>query len=73
MYNHQLDAFICAVEEGSFRKAAERMFITTSALVQQVNLLEKSMKNGKPLLRQKNNRHWIFLNPLSTNNGSKKQ
>ncbi len=59
MYNHQLDAFICAAEEGSFRKAAEKMFITTSALVQQVNLLEKSL--GGELLNR--NSRGVSLTP----------
>lgn len=40
MYNHQLDAFIKAAETGSFSKAANAMFISTPAFVQQINLLE---------------------------------
>ncbi len=43
MYNRQLDAFINAADEGSFNKAAEKMYITTSALIQQVTLLEKHL------------------------------
>lgn len=42
MYNHQLDAFLRAAEAGSFSKAAGEMFISTPALVQQINLLEDS-------------------------------
>lgn len=41
MYNHQLDAFIKAAETGSFSKAANSMFISTPAFVQQINLLEE--------------------------------
>lgn len=41
MYNHQLDAFIKAAETGSFGKAANAMFISTPAFVQQINLLER--------------------------------
>lgn len=40
MYNHQLDAFIRAADLGSFGKAAEAMFISSPALIQQINLLE---------------------------------
>lgn len=40
MYNHQLDAFVCAAEAGSFGKAAEAMFISAPAMIQQINLLE---------------------------------
>lgn len=41
MYNHQLDAFLKAAEMGSFGKAANAMFISTPALIQQINLLEE--------------------------------
>jgi DNA-binding transcriptional LysR family regulator len=40
---HQLRSFISTAEKGSFSKAAKDSFITTSALVQQINLLEHSM------------------------------
>ncbi|MDE6259835.1 MAG: LysR family transcriptional regulator [Oscillospiraceae bacterium] len=42
MYNHQLDAFVKVAELGSFNKAAEAMFISSTAVIQQVNLLEAS-------------------------------
>ncbi|MDE6935684.1 MAG: LysR family transcriptional regulator, partial [Oscillospiraceae bacterium] len=42
MYNHQLDAFVKVTELGSFNKAAEAMFISSTAVIQQVNLLEAS-------------------------------
>lgn len=41
MYNHQLDAFVRAAELGSFAKAAQSMFISPPALLQQINLLEQ--------------------------------
>ena len=41
MYNHQLDAFIKVADMGSFGKAAEAMYISPPALIQQVNLLEE--------------------------------
>lgn len=40
MYNHQLDAFVKTAELGSFAKAAEAMYISSPALLQQINLLE---------------------------------
>lgn len=40
MYNHQLDAFLKAAELGSFGRAAEALYISAPALIQQINLLE---------------------------------
>lgn len=40
MYNHQLDTFIKTAELGSFNKAAEAMYISAPAIMQQINLLE---------------------------------
>ena len=39
MYNPQLDTFICVAESGSFSNAAERMFITSRAVIKQINSL----------------------------------
>ncbi len=52
MYNHQLDAFLAAAELGSFGKAAEKLYISTPAVIQQVNLLEERM--GFPLFLRSN-------------------
>lgn len=41
MYNKQLEAFIVAAETGSFSRAADELFISRPALIQQINLLEK--------------------------------
>lgn len=43
MYNPQLDTFICVAESGSFSNAAERMFITSTAVIKQINSLEGSL------------------------------
>ena len=43
MYNHQLDTFIRVAELKSFSKAAEALYITPSAVIQQVNALENSL------------------------------
>lgn len=40
VYNHQLDAFLKAAELGSFGKAAQALYISTPAIIQQINLLE---------------------------------
>ena len=43
MYNHQLDTFIRAADAGSFTKAADALYISTTAVVQQINILEKRL------------------------------
>ena len=43
MNEHQLNSFVLTAERGSFSKAASESFITTSALVQQINLLEADL------------------------------
>jgi DNA-binding transcriptional LysR family regulator len=40
MYNHQLDTFLKVAELGSFGKAADALFISAPAVIQQINLLE---------------------------------
>ena len=42
MYNRQLDSFIKAADSGSFSKAAKAMYISSPAIIQQINLLEES-------------------------------
>ena len=43
MYNPQLDTFLTAADAGSFSKAAEQMFITPTAVIKQINLLEDAL------------------------------
>lgn len=43
MYNPQLDTFIHVADAGSFNKAAEESFITPTAVIKQINLLEASL------------------------------
>lgn len=43
MYNHQLDAFVRVAKLGSFNKAAAAFYVTPSALIQQINHLEKEL------------------------------
>lgn len=44
MYNPQLETFLCAAEAGSFNKAAEQLFITPTAVIKQINLLESNLQ-----------------------------
>ncbi|WP_366926095.1 LysR family transcriptional regulator [uncultured Subdoligranulum sp.] len=43
MYNPQLETFLCVADAGSFNKAAATLYITPTAVVRQVNLLESSL------------------------------
>lgn len=43
MYNPQLDTFLRVADAGSFNKAAEEMYITPTAVIKQINLLEGSL------------------------------
>ena len=39
MFNPQLKAFVCVVDCGSFTKAAEKLFISSTAVMKQINSL----------------------------------
>jgi len=43
MYNPQLETFIRVADAGSFSKAAEQAFITPTAVIKQINLLEADL------------------------------
>ena len=43
MYNSQLDTFIQVADAGSFNKAANKMYITSTAVIKQINLLEERL------------------------------
>ena len=43
MYNPQLETFIRVANTGSFSKAAEEAYITPTAVIKQINLLEESL------------------------------
>ena len=57
MYNAQLETFIVVAESGSFLKAAEKLYITPTAVMKQINALEKRI--GVKLLERSN--HGLFL------------
>ena len=50
MFNSQLTAFVCVVDCGSFTKAAEKLFISSTAVMKKINALEKHL-NLKLLIR----------------------
>lgn len=43
MYNPQLETFLRAADAGSFNKAAEEAYITPTAVIKQINLLEDGL------------------------------
>ena len=43
MYNSLLDTFIAVVDSGSFTKAAERLYISSTAVMKQMNALESHL------------------------------
>lgn len=43
MYNKQLETFIKVADAGSFSKAAELLYITPTAVIKQINSLEKNL------------------------------
>ena len=59
MYNRQLDTFLKAAELGSFGKAAEALYISAPAVIQQINLLESEC--GVRLFERSN--HGVLLTP----------
>ena len=44
MYNPQLETFLRVADAGSFNKAAEEAYITPTAVIKQINLLEGSLE-----------------------------
>ncbi|MDO5399225.1 MAG: LysR family transcriptional regulator [bacterium] len=43
MYNRHLETFICVADLGSFSKAAEALYISSTAVIKQINLLEQEL------------------------------
>ncbi|MGN1319243.1 MAG: LysR family transcriptional regulator [Lachnospirales bacterium] len=43
MLNTHLDTFVLVADEGSFSKAAEKLYISTTAVIKQINTLEESL------------------------------
>lgn len=62
MYNSQLDTFICIADNGSFNKAAEKLFISSTAVIKQINALEARL--DMKLLSRSN--HGVTLTPAGS-------
>lgn len=43
MYNPQLETFIAVADAGSFSKAADTLYVTSTAIIKQMNILEKNL------------------------------
>lgn len=43
MFNHNLTAFVCVADCGSFNKAAEKLFLSAPSVMKQINTLEKHL------------------------------
>lgn len=43
LYNHQLDTFVEVADAGSFLKAAEKLYMSNTAVYKQMNLLERDL------------------------------
>ncbi len=57
MYNGQIKTFVITADEGSFSKAAQKLFVTAVSVMKQVNSLEKNI--GAKLLKRTN--HGVTL------------
>lgn len=44
MYNPLLTAFVCAADCGSFTKAAEKLYLSPTAVMKQINALESHLQ-----------------------------
>ncbi|MFJ5770311.1 LysR family transcriptional regulator [Psychrobacillus sp. NPDC093180] len=44
MYSYQIEVFVAVVENGSFSKAANQLYVSTTAIMKQINLLEDRLK-----------------------------
>lgn len=62
MYHSQLNTFICTADNGSFNKAAERLFISSTAVIKQINALEQHL--NLQLFRRTN--HGVTLTPAGS-------
>ena len=43
MYNKHLETFIVVADLGSFAKAADALYISSTAVIKQINLLEQEL------------------------------
>ena len=59
MLNTQLTSFVCVADSGSFNKAAEKLYISSTAVIKQMNALERHL--NMQLFDRTN--HGILLTP----------
>ena len=59
MLNPQLRTFLCVAESGSFSKAAEQLYLSSTAVIKQINALERAL--GLTLLQRSH--HGVSLTP----------
>ena len=59
MVSAQLKTFLCVADNGSFSKAADKLFLSTTAIIKQMNTLEKQL--DLKLLNRTN--HGVTLTP----------
>ena len=43
MFNPLLTSFVCVADSGSFNQAAEKLYISSTAVIKQINSLEKHL------------------------------
>ncbi|MGM9970676.1 MAG: LysR family transcriptional regulator [Anaeroplasma sp.] len=43
MYNPQIETFVAVAENGSFKKTSELLYISSTAVMKQINALEKRL------------------------------
>ena len=60
--NEQLATLVCVAEQGSFGKAADKLFLSTPAIIKQMNALERKL--GFRLFHRSN--HGITLTPAAS-------
>ena len=51
MYDPLLDTFLAVAELGSFTKAAELLYLSPTAVMKQMNTLEKRLESGEQVRR----------------------
>lgn len=70
MYNPQIETFIKVADAGSFNKSAEELYITPTAVIKQINLLElirycKDIVAGEKC-DERSGKHYLYrLSPIA--------
>ncbi len=59
MYNSHLETFLIVADSSSFSKASQKLFISPTAVIKQINLLENEI--GFPLFYRDNKKFKLFI------------